>query len=85
MKIKAEDIKVTYKQAEPMPVTIDYEGKPMTLRGDTAFLFRWMSWVYSEARARELLAPTLAAQHRAHLEAIEKVVTAAKQITTPTL
>ena len=85
MKIKAEDIKVTYKKVEPMPVTIDYEGEPMTLRGDTAFWFRWMSWCYSESRARELLAPTLAAQHRAHMEAIQKVVTAAKQITTPTL
>ena len=76
---------VRYRYEAPKPVFVTFEGEPLTLRGNVAFLYRWIAQYRSEDEARELLRPELTAQRKARLEAIEKVVNAPQQLTTSTL
>ena len=83
--MKPKTMTVSYRYEAPKPVYVTFEGEPLTLRGNIAFLYRWIAQMRSEDEARELLRPELAAQRKARLEAIEKVVNAPQQLTTPTL
>ena len=76
---------VSYRYEAPKPVYVTFEGEPLTLRGNVAFLYRWIAQYRSEDEARELLRPELAAQRNARLEAIKKAATAPQQIAAPTL